>query len=390
MSRLIGRLRARLAPDDDRADRTLALLIGAPSLVQAVVAPIAVLPLSIAIAVFSTAPIAWRRSRPALAVVAGTLPWLVPTDAYLALGYVAAFILYYSLARHVAERRAFVPAAAGGLALALAGTAINDGTFADFAAAATVLLTALGVGRFVAHERRQTRRLEELALHLERERERAAGLAVAEERARIARELHDAVSHALSVIAIQADAAEAVLDRDPGRAREPIGAIRQSAAEALAEMRRLLGVLREDDDGASLAPLPGVGQIPALVTRVRAAGMRVELHVSGEPVSVPASLGVSAYRIVQEALTNVRKHAPRARARVEVHWRDGSLDLAIRDYGQGAGLPVESGGHGLVGMRERVRLHGGELHAGPCTGGGFEVAASLPLAVAAEPAEATA
>ena len=173
----------------------------------------------------------------------------------------------------------------------------------------TAVVLPVLAGRLVRHHRAQTHQLQQLTAELEHERERTAQMAVAEERARIARELHDVVAHGLSVIAIQADGAEAALEKDPELARKPLQAIRRSAEEALGEMRRLLGVLREADTDADLAPQPGLAQLPALVERARAAGLPVTLHVEGTPRPLHASLDLSAFRIVQEALTNVHKHA---------------------------------------------------------------------------------
>jgi signal transduction histidine kinase len=181
------------------------------------------------------------------------------------------------------------------------------------------------------------------------------------------------------VIAIQADGAEAALEKDPELARRPLRAIRRSAEEALGEMRRLLGVLRTSEEN-ELAPQPGLAQLPSLVERARAAGLPVTLHVDGEPRALPASLDLSAYRIVQEALTNVHKHAGDAPTSVRVVWRRNVLGLHIRDTGTpGEKAHVNGDGHGLVGMRERVKLHGGELRAEPLPLGGFEVVAKLPL-----------
>jgi signal transduction histidine kinase len=202
-----------------------------------------------------------------------------------------------------------------------------------------------------------------------RERAHAHATAVSEERARIARELHDVVAHGVSVIAVQADAAEAALEHDPARAATPLRSIRGSAHDALSEMRRMVGVLGETHERG---PQPGLAQLPALIEQSGAS-----LEVEGEPVPVPASVDLAAYRIVQEALTNVRKHAGGATAAVRLAWRPEALELAIRDHGSGPNGHGE--GHGLVGMRERVRIHGGRLHTGPAAGGGFEVRAELPL-----------
>ena len=224
---------------------------------------------------------------------------------------------------------------------------------------------------------RVVRRLRELTYHLELERERAEHAAIAEERGRIARELHDVVAHGISVIAIQADAAEAALDRDPELARAPLRTIRRSAKSSLEEMRHLLGMLREDGDGGELAPQPGLGELDALIEHAHAAGVDVAVEVEGTPREVAAGLDLSAYRIVQEALTNVRRHARGASTRVRMTWADDALTIEVRDRGPG-GHVNGSGGHGILGMRERARLHGGELHAGP-TDEGFAVRARLPL-----------
>jgi signal transduction histidine kinase len=210
-----------------------------------------------------------------------------------------------------------------------------------------------------------------------RDRERTERAAIAEERARIARELHDVVAHGVSVIAVQADAAEAALAYEPARAGPPLRTIRDSAQDALGEMRRMLGVLRADDEGSERAPQPGLRELPELLDHARAGGLPVEVELDGDPRPLPTSLDLTAYRIVQEALTNVRKHAPGAPTTVRVAWRAGALELQVRDSGPGP--DGHEDGHGLVGMRERVRIHGGRLRTGSAAGGGFEVLAELPL-----------
>jgi len=361
-----------------RTDALLALALAIPSLVQVtIIDPIAARPVGVLVVLGSTLPLAWRRVYPIPAALVGTVIWLVPTDGYLYLGFVAAFLLYYSVAVYVPDVRRFGAVVAIGLVVTVASTAMRSEVVGEYFGALPAVLVPALAGRVVRRLREQTRRLEELAEHLERERERAERSAVIAERGRIARELHDVVAHGVSVIAIQADAAEAALDRDPALARAPLQTIHGSAKESLAEMRRLLGVLREDGDGGALAPQPGLAQLPELVERVRATGLDVTFETGGAASHVAPSLDLSAYRIVQEALTNVRKHAAGAGARVRVTWEPRALVLEVRDDGPG-GSPNGSG-HGLVGMRERVRLHGGELHAGPVNGGGFAVIARLPL-----------
>ena len=217
---------------------------------------------------------------------------------------------------------------------------------------------------------------EERADQAEREREAAARIAVAEERARIARELHDIVAHALSVMVLQVGAIRHKLPESSGEDREALEDVERAGRTALAEMRRLLGAMRDRDGGAELEPQPGLDKLEPLVERVRIAGLPVRLQVEGEPLPLARGLDLSAYRIVQEALTNVIKHADASRAEVVVRHRADALQLEIRDDGRG---PVDAGspGHGLVGIRERVKLYGGEMTAGAANGGGFIVTASL-------------
>jgi signal transduction histidine kinase len=251
---------------------------------------------------------------------------------------------------------------------------------------------ALGAGLAVAafvFERRARRAvaLEERAVRLEREREERERVAVAEERRRIARDLHDVVAHGVGVMTVQAGAARLLLDDDPGRAREPLLAVEQAGRQALGELRRLLGMLRRDERDAGLRPQPGLADLEELVAQARGAGLPVELVIEGAPVPLPAGVDLAAYRIVQEGLTNTRKHAGPARAGVAVRYGHGALELEISDDGRtGAN---GGGGHGLVGMRERVALYGGRLEAGPRPDGGFTVRAHLPLEATAHHGSAT-
>ncbi len=334
---------------------------------QALIWPVAAPALGVAIALCSTLPVAWRRARPVAAVVAGSVPWLVPTDGRVVFGYAAACVLYYSLAVHV--RRPYAPVAFG-IAVAALSPWISHEPPGAYAAALSAVAVPTLAGRLVRHQRRQDARLRELAEELQHERERTAQLAVAEERARIARELHDVVAQALRAIATEADAA---LDRDPELAGTPLRAIRRSAEQALGELRRLLAL------GEEAEPQPGLAQLPALVERARAAGMPVTLYVDGTPRPLPASVDLSAFRIVQEALTNVHKHARGAPASVRVVWRLQTVSVQVRDTGNERHPEPDDEGHGLVGIRERVKLHGGELHTGALPGGGFEITARLPL-----------
>jgi signal transduction histidine kinase len=220
--------------------------------------------------------------------------------------------------------------------------------------------------------------LQERAERAERERETAARAAVAEERARIARELHDVVAHSVSVMTLQTGAVRRLLRADQAREREALDAVERTGREALVELRRLLGVLRGPDEQAELAPQPGLSELQALVTRTEAAGLPVELRIEGEAAQLPAGIDLSAYRIVQEALTNSLKHAGAARAEVAVRYRPDAIHIEVSDDGRGPARG-NGNGQGLVGMRERASLYGGELSAGAREGGGFVVRARLPL-----------
>jgi signal transduction histidine kinase len=202
--------------------------------------------------------------------------------------------------------------------------------------------------------------------------------AIADERARIARELHDVVAHAISVIVLQARGGRRMLDDDPGETRAALDAIEHAGEQALVEMRRLLGMLRAADERAALVPQPGLARIEDLVAQVSAAGLPVDVYVEGEPRELPPGVDVSAYRIVQEALTNALKHAGPARATVRLRYGNDALELEVVDTGAGTGSEGGSG-HGLVGIRERVGVYGGEIEAGVRADGGFGVRVRLPL-----------
>jgi signal transduction histidine kinase len=214
---------------------------------------------------------------------------------------------------------------------------------------------------------------------LEREHEDARAAALAAERARIARELHDVVSHSVSVMVIQAGAARQVLARDPARAASVLGTVEAAGREALGELRRLLGVLGDQPE-APRAPQPGIAQLGCLIERVRAAGLPVTLRVEGVARALPAGVDLAAYRVCQEALTNALKHADRAPTEVVVRYAERELTLRVRDQGRLAPASADiAPGYGLVGMRERVALYGGTLHAGATAERGYEVRALLPL-----------
>jgi signal transduction histidine kinase len=212
----------------------------------------------------------------------------------------------------------------------------------------------------------------------ERERDAAARIAVAEERARIARELHDIVAHAVSVMVLQVGAVRHKLPQTLDEDRDALGRVEQAGRKALAEMRRLLGAMRRDGDGLDLAPQPGLDGLDSLLEDVDRAGLPVRLHVDGEAVALPRAIDLSAYRILQEGLTNALKHAHASRADVTVRYTSHELEVEVVD--DGAGETRSDGlGHGLVGIRERVKIYGGEMNVGPAPEGGFVLRARLPL-----------
>jgi signal transduction histidine kinase len=212
----------------------------------------------------------------------------------------------------------------------------------------------------------------------ERERDAAARIAVAEERARIARELHDIVAHAVSVMVLQVGAVRHQLPDALAEDRDALRGVEQVGRAALAEMRRLLAVMRRDGDRVELTPQPGLDGLGSLVKDIGRAGLPVELHVEGEPFSLPRGIDLSAYRIVQEALTNALKHAHASHADVTIHYAPDEVQVEVRDNGHGA-VTSNGNGHGLIGIRERVKLYGGDMTAGTANGGGFVLSTRLPL-----------
>jgi signal transduction histidine kinase len=266
-----------------------------------------------------------------------------------------------------------------------------DGSWANLLSVVPILGVAWLIGHSTRANAQRTAGLRERAERLERERDIEARAAVAEERARIAREMHDVVAHSLSVMVVQAEAAEAMLDADPERARRPIAAVQDTGRQALGELRRMLGALRERaDEDPALAPQPGLAGLDDLVGNVRDAGLPVTVTVRGEPRPLPPGVDLSAYRIVQEGLTNALRHAGPARATVSLEYGPRELRLEVADDGRGHDPASNGGGHGLVGMRERVAMYGGTLRTGPGPSGGFVVEVVLPLEQAAPVPEVTA
>lgn len=335
-----------------------------------------------------TVPLAWRRRAPTVVFVVvlaaiglqTSLIDQVHSDQPPFQEWIALLVVFYSLGAHAERRRAIVAAALGGalfvgadlVDLLTGGASLEDTVPAWF-----MLAAAYGVGLALRGQRVQSTLLTQRADRLERERVQKERQAVAEERARIARELHDIVAHAISVIVVQAQAAQRVLEGEQASAREALGSIETTGRQALVEMRRLLGVLRAEDRELALEPHPRLADLEVLTERVRQAGLSVELRVEGEPAPLPPGVDLSGYRIVQEALTNALRHAMPASARVTVRYRPAEVELEITDDGHGDAAARE-GGHGLVGMSERAALVGGAVESESQDGHGYTVRARLP------------
>ena len=273
--------------------------------------------------------------------------------------------------------------AAAGLALAVGVEALvaykdPKGNLGAFIATTVVLAILWTIAFALGRKFQEADEAKERASRAEREREERAQTAVTEERARIARELHDVVGHSVSVMTVQASAVRRLLRPDQERERDALLIVEKTGREALAEMRRMVGVLRRPEEAPALAPQPSIEHLDKLVEQVREAGLPVQLRVEGDPLPLPAGLDLTAYRLVQEGLTNALKHARAQHAEVLVHYSDGHVELTVSDDGRGAG-DRDGGGHGLVGMRERITVYGGELEAGPRPEGGYRLRARLPV-----------
>jgi signal transduction histidine kinase len=374
MRRVADRLRRHLAALDVAIAVLLAAFITEDVLLSDLTGDPAILvPAGLAM----TLPLAWRRRRPfavlsvamaALAISSVAIPGSTGAEPDTVL--IPLLLATYSVAAYGELRRA-----QAGLAISLAALSVNEP--GDLIVLAPLFAGVWAAGRLIRARERDARKLRDLAEALERERVEEARLAVVEERARIARDLHDVVAHAMTTIVLQAGAERLSLGEEHASTRRTLQSIESTGRQALTEMRRLLGVLRRDDDEPELAPTPGLAHLDELVDRVERAGVPVETRVSGVPLELQPSLDITAYRVVQEALTNVLKHSGARGASVVVTYGERTLELEVADDGQG-GNP-NGRGHGLQGLRERVALFGGELEAGGRDGGGFTVRARLPL-----------
>ncbi len=349
-------------------------------------------PVAVALAVLMNLPLGFRRSRPSvvLSLVGCATILFAATGAFTGFGLGVLFALY-SLAAHgeptVAQRGLFYTVI--GIGLTFIGVLVNDPTMPILVWAGQLLPTWLMFGvAWMLGDLVRTRSLAiaELRLRaaeLEAEREENERLAVADERARIARELHDAVAHNVSVMVVQAGAARRTIEAgsEGSDVREVLAAIETTGRATLSDMRRMVGALRPSE-GESYEPAPSLAALEGLLGRVRGAGLPVELIVEGDVAALPQGVDLSAYRVIQEALTNTLRHARAASARVTLRYGTDTLEVDITDDGRGAAaamLEAPHHGYGLVGMRERVGMLGGEVSAGPRPTGGFEVHARLPL-----------
>ncbi len=338
------------------------------------------LALMIAISAVAYGSLAWRRRQPLIVCGVIFVSWTLANTGLsgvepMQTPLVSVLFASYAAGAYTSGRAALAApfvVAAGMLTVIFT---FDEQVFTDFVFPTAFALLAWLAGRGVRTRTRLTEELHEAAVRAKEAHDEELARAAAEERRRIAREMHDVVAHSVSVMVVQAGGARRILDRDPARAIAAAAQIEEVGRAAMTEMRRLLGVMHHGDDRA---PQPTMRDLGALIESTRTAGLPVSLTVEGAPRSLPAGMDLAAYRVVQEALTNAIKHAGAAPTEVTVRWEPEHLELAIVDRG-GQSANGHSGGHGLIGMEERVRLYDGELRAGKRDGGGFEVVARLPL-----------
>ncbi len=342
-----------------------------------------------ALAVASAVALLFTRRYPFVAplvasvAIAATLPMM---DAYIARDaespfFIVVLFVPWCIGTYNERRRAVAGLVACEAIGLYANYVFAEGT-GDYLWVSAFIALAWTTGFVLSRRAQQTRELVDRARRLEREQIEAAERAVTEERQRIARELHDVIAHSVSVMTVQAGAVRRLLRPEQEKERQALETVETTGREALTEMRRLVGLLREQGAMPEFSPQPGMGTIDSLLDGVRAAGLPVELDVDGTPKDLPPGIDLAAYRVVQEALTNALKYAGPAHAWVGVRWHDDELELEIANDGRGDG-DGSGGGHGLAGMRERVSLYGGEIESGERDGGGYVVRARLPIEAAA-------
>jgi signal transduction histidine kinase len=295
-------------------------------------------------------------------------------------GFLPMCVALFSVARYGVGRQPFVGAAAGATCLVYVDLWVDElQTPSEVVFHWTVFILVWVSGWTLARLERRARVSTQRAIDAEVTAAAQVMAAVIEERTRIARELHDIVAHSVSMMVVQAGAAGRVVEDDPAGVRDSLESIRATGSQALVEMRRLVTVMREGGEPGDLSPQPGVAAIPSLVDEARGAGLDVSLHTSGQTLALPPGLDLTVYRVVQEALTNVRRHAAARSAQVRMDYAPDALTVEVSDDGRGEQRPGVRAGHGLLGMRERVALYGGTLHVGRSPGQGFLVRAELPV-----------
>jgi signal transduction histidine kinase len=348
-------------------------------------------PLGVALVLLAGAGVAVRGRWPVPALAVASFGGLMP----LLLGYpqsVATLAPLLALYTVAARRPATVSASAAVVLYLLVGLLLvagpMDATIADWVNNTFTIVAVWAVGRNVLSRRAETLGREERNRALFEAREARARATEVDERAAIAREMHDLVTHGITELTVQTAAARRLLRADPDTAEQLLADVEGRGRDAIVEMRRVLGLLRPVGDAAEFRPQPGLADVDDLIDTARGEGMDIELTCTGAPVVADQGASLTAYRIVQEALGNIRQHAGRATARVSIDWRPGTLRLAVEDDGRGSPdwLSDEAGGgHGLQSLRERVEAYGGDLRAGPRRGGGFSVSASLPTTSRSQP-----
>lgn len=385
LTTVVARVRRTLSPTvvDVIFAGALFVLLSAAERWEIGAEPWRVLPVQIGLIV----PLVWRRRAPELVfgcmAAAAFAQWSaglrLPADVTL-------LVALYTVAAYRGRRATLLAFGAleSGILLATASWSADGQGTTSFVSLSAMTVAATVIGTNMRGRREQLAVLKDRAVRLERERDTQARLAVAGERARIAREMHDIVTHNLSVMVALADGAVFAQERAPERATAAMRQVSATGRQAITDMRRFLGVLRADERDALLHPMPGIAQLDALAGQVRAAGLPTRLEVSGEPSAAPAAAQLTVYRLVQEALTNTLKHAPAgARADVRVACAPDTLTVIVTDDGAGAAAappdPARAPGHGLPGMRERAAAYGGRLTAGPLPAGGWHVSAVLAL-----------
>jgi signal transduction histidine kinase len=343
-------------------------------------------PMLLVLTVATILPVAVRRVTPVWSVIVGHVGYVLTTGLDFQVTSSAQFSLLiplYGLALYTAPRVADLTR--GAVTVAMVGWVGLGALVSNIPAGLIPIVLMVYVAVWIignnARARQENARLlEERAQRAEEDRESEAIRAVRTERERIARELHDVVAHSITVMTVQAAGAKRVLHEDPAQTADALDAIEATGRQTLNEMRRMVGVIRADEENMGLAPQPGLTGLPDLIEHVEASGLPVRWSMTGEAVPLPPGIELTAYRIVQEALTNAMKHAgPEASADVEIRFAPDGLHIDVVDDGRGAATWARSGtGHGLLGMRERVNLYGGDVQAGPHPGGGYQVKARIP------------